>query len=194
MFAWFFRRRYLRFTRHVAGAIRRRLVRGAVLLALLFAAHAGAMMAAEGLDLPDALWLTITTATTVGYGDLSREDAGRPPRHLAVPVLASASSSSPRSPPTSSTTAPWKRERRRRGEFKWKHMKDHLLIVNVPANDTETYLSRLVSPDPPHAVARRPAGAATDPPVIPTGCPPASSRRGSRTTTRSPKAPKASKQ
>lgn len=144
MFAWFFRRRYLRFTRHVAGAIRRRLVRGAVLLALLFAAHAGAMMAAEGLDLPDALWLTITTATTVGYGDLSaKTPAGRLATllclySLGIFLLAQIAADV-------FDYRALKRERRRRGEFKWKHMKDHLLIVNVPANDTETYLSRLVS-------------------------------------------------
>ena len=145
-FAWLFRRRrrYFRFTRHVAGAIRRRLVRGAVLLALLFAAHAGAMMAAEGLDLPDALWLTITTATTVGYGDLSaKTPAGRLATllclySLGIFLLAQIAADV-------FDYRALKRERRRRGEFKWKHMKDHLLIVNVPADDTETYLSRLVS-------------------------------------------------
>ena len=146
MFAWFFRRRrrYLRFTRHAAGAIRRRLVRAVALLVILFAAHAGAMMAAEGLDLPDALWLTITTATTVGYGDLSAETpAGRLATVLClysfgIFLLAQAAADV-------FDYRALRRERRRRGEFRWKHMKDHLLIVNVPAEDTETYLARLVS-------------------------------------------------
>ena len=145
MLVWFFwRRRYLRFTRHVAGAIRRRLVCAAALLVVLFAAHAGTMMAAEGLDLPDALWLTITTATTVGYGDLSaKTPAGRLATvlclySLGIFLLAQIAADV-------FDYRAVQRERRRRGEFKWKHMKDHLLIVNVPAEDAETYLTRLVS-------------------------------------------------
>ena len=145
MLAWLFRRRrYLRFTRHAAGAIRRRLARAIGLLAVLFAVHTGVMMAAEGLHLPDALWLTITTATTVGYGDLS---AATPAGRLAT-VLCLYSFGIFLLAQIATDVFDYRalrRERRRRGDFKWKHMKDHLLIVNVPAQDTETYLTRLVS-------------------------------------------------
>ena len=141
---WFRRRRYLRFTRHVAVAIRRRLVRVAALFALLFVAHSAAMMAFEGLPLGDALWLSITTATTVGYGDLSAETvAGRAATAicmylLGIFLLAQAASD-------------WfefralRRERRRRGEFTWRRMKNHLLVVNVPSQEPNAYLSRLVA-------------------------------------------------
>ena len=145
MIAWLFRRRrYLRFTRHLAGAIRRRLARAVGLLALLFAVHTGVMMIAEGLALPDALWLTITTATTVGYGDFS---AATPIGRLAT-VLCLYSFGIFLLAQIATDVFDYRtlqRERRRRGEFHWKHMKDHLLIVNVPAEDTETYLSRLVA-------------------------------------------------
>ena len=140
---WFRRRRYLRFTRHVAGAIRRRLIRVAALFLALFVIHVAAMMAVEGLSLSDAVWLTITTATTVGYGDLS---AVTPLGRLAtilcmylfgIFLLAQAASDL-------FDYRALRRERRRRGEFKWRNMKDHLLIVNVPAQDADTYLARFV--------------------------------------------------
>ena len=140
---WFRRRRYLRFTRHVAGAIRRRLIRVAALFALLFVVHVWAMMAMEGFDLSEAAWLTITTATTVGYGDIS---ASTPLGRLAtvlcmylfgIFLLAQAASDL-------FDYRALRRERRRRGEFRWRNMKNHLLIVNVPAQDADSYLIRLV--------------------------------------------------
>ena len=140
---WFRRRRYLRFTRHVAGAIRRRLLRVVAIFAALFAIHVMVMMTVEGLGLGDALWLTITTATTVGYGDLHADTAvGR----LATVVcmylfgiflLAQAASDL-------FDYRALLRERRRRGEFRWRNMNDHLLIVNVPRHDADAYLARLV--------------------------------------------------
>ena len=140
---WFLRRRYLRFTRHVAGAIRRRLIRVAALFLALFIVHVAAMMAFEGFDLIDAIWLSITTSTTVGYGDIS---ASTPLGRLAtvlcmylfgIFLLAQAASDL-------FDYRALRRERRRRGEFKWRNMKDHLLIVNVPAQDADGYLARLI--------------------------------------------------
>ena len=140
---WLRRRRYLRFTRHVAGAIRRRLLRVVLLFLALFVLHVAAMMAAEGYGLLDAIWLTMTTATTVGYGDIS---AKTPTGRIATIVcmylfgiflLAQAASDL-------FEYRALLRERRRRGEFKWRNMKDHLLIVNVPVQDADAYLVRLV--------------------------------------------------
>ena len=140
---WFRRRRYLRFTRHVAGAIRRRLLRVAALFAGLFVLHVAAMMTVEEFGLLEAIWLTMTTATTVGYGDIS---ATTPMGRLAtmlcmylfgIFLLAQAASDL-------FDYRALLRERRRRGEFKWRNMKAHLLIVNVPSQDAEHYLERLV--------------------------------------------------
>ena len=47
----------------------------ALLFVLLMALHVIAMVLFEGLSLGDAAWLTITTATTVGYGDISAATA-----------------------------------------------------------------------------------------------------------------------
>ena len=148
---WLQRRRYLRFTRHIAGAIRRRLLRVCGLFLLLFAAHVGAMMALEGLGAADAVWLTITTATTVGYGDLSAATPlGRAATVLCmylfgIFLLAQGASEL-------FDYRALQRERRRRGEFKWRNMKDHLLIVNVPSQDADSYLLRLL-----HHVRRAPS-------------------------------------
>ena len=140
---WFLRRRYLRFTRHAAGAIRQRLIRVAALFAVLFAVHVAAMMATEGYDALQAVWLTMTTATTVGYGDIA---ATTPAGRIATIVcmylfgiflLAQAASDL-------FDYRALLRERRRRGEFKWRDMKNHLLILNVPAQDADGYLARLV--------------------------------------------------
>ena len=140
---WFRRRRYLRFTRHVAGAIRRRLLRVVLLFAGLFIVHVAAMMTAEDFDMLEAVWLTMTTATTVGYGDISAETPiGRLATMLCmylfgIFLLAQAASDL-------FDYRALLRERRRRGEFRWRNMKDHLLIVNVPSQDAEHYLARLV--------------------------------------------------
>ena len=148
---WLRRRRYLRFTRHVAVAIRRRLARVVFLFLALFALHVAAMMTFEGFDWIHAAWLTITTATTVGYGDIA---ASTPLGRLAtvlcmyllgIFLLAQAASDL-------FDYRALRRERRRRGEFQWRNMKDHLLIVNVPAQDADGYLLRLV-----HHVRRAPS-------------------------------------
>ena len=140
---WFRRRRYLRFTRNVAGAIRARLLRVVAAFVTLFLLHVAAMMAFEGFGLGEAMWLTMTTATTVGYGDISPESpAGRWATVVCmylfgIFLLAQAASDL-------FDYRALRRERRRRGEFQWRNMKDHLLIVNVPAQDANAYLRQLV--------------------------------------------------
>lgn len=140
---WLRRRRYLRFTRNVAGAIRARLVRVALLFLALFFLHVAAMMAFEGFDAGEAMWLTMTTATTVGYGDISAESPGGRLATvvcmylLGIFLLAQAASDL-------FDYRALRRERRRRGEFQWRNMKDHLLIINVPAQDATAYLRQLV--------------------------------------------------
>ena len=53
-------------------------------LAVVSVAHAGAMVWFEGMEAGDALWLTMTTMTTVGYGDLS---AATPAGRIAAAAL-----------------------------------------------------------------------------------------------------------
>ena len=140
---WFVRRRYFRFSRHIAGAIRRRLVRAIALFVVLFVIHVLVMMAAEGFGLGDAVWLTITTATTVGYGDISAASAvGRTATILCMYVfgiflLAQIATDV-------FDYRALQRDRRRRGQLEWKNMKDHLLVINVPTEYPEAYLARFV--------------------------------------------------
>lgn len=73
-----FRRRARRLRRRIGGDLRFRILSLAGILAVLFGLHVLAMWLLEGLSLGDAAWLTITTATTVGYGDISATStAGR---------------------------------------------------------------------------------------------------------------------
>lgn len=50
--------------------LKTRLIKYFLLLSLIFALHIFAMMLFEGMSAMDGLWLTFTSATTVGYGDL----------------------------------------------------------------------------------------------------------------------------
>ncbi|NJC26532.1 potassium channel family protein [Neolewinella antarctica] len=62
--------------RAVGGDLIFRILLLAGILLLLFFLHIVAMVLLEGLSLGDAAWLTITTATTVGYGDISAATPG----------------------------------------------------------------------------------------------------------------------
>ncbi len=111
-------------------------------LVLVIALHTAAMAGIEGMAAGDALWLTLTTITTVGYGDHAAQTvAGRVATAVLVYlggifVLFQAAT----------TYFEYRAERRflmRRGRWRWT-MKDHILLLNVPEVHTEAYLCRLV--------------------------------------------------
>lgn len=79
-----FRRAARRTRRRLGGSSRFRILSLAVVLAVLFGLHTAAMVGLEGLSVGEAAWLTVTTATTVGYGDLS---AGTPAGRWATVLL-----------------------------------------------------------------------------------------------------------
>ena len=101
-----------------------------------------AMMVFEGLNLSDAIWLTLTTMTTVGYGDMSAETAmGRFATivlmyGIGIFLLAQ-------------IAGEWidfrinRRERMRKGLWRW-NMKNHIVVVNSPERDGVRYLRLLV--------------------------------------------------
>jgi len=101
------------------------------------------MMLLEGLSFKDALWLTMTSITTVGYGDLSaKTDLGRLTTIVLIYIGGIAL--------LAKLVAEYidhrieRREKQIRGLWEWKAMKDHLLIINIPDQDTKRYLKRLI--------------------------------------------------
>ena len=120
----------------------RTVLRFSAYLLLVIALHTAAMVGIEGMTTGDALWLTLTTITTVGYGDhTATTAAGRVATVVLVYVggifvLFEAAT----------TYFEYRAERRflmRRGRWRW-DMKDHILLLNVPEAHTEAYLCRLV--------------------------------------------------
>lgn len=105
--------------------------------------HTVAMMCFEGLSFSDSLWLTLSTITTVGYGDLSaKTDMGRATTIIliymgGITLLAELAAEyiEHRLERTS---------RKLKGRWEWKKVKDHIVIINTPIQDSDRYLSRLI--------------------------------------------------
>lgn len=120
-----------------------RIQRSAGLLAGLLLLHALAMMAFEGFSFGEALWLTFTTITTVGYGDISASTpAGRVATVgliylVGITLLATVASDYIDYRIT-------RRERMQRGQWSW-HMQDHIVFINAPRLNGEQYFRRVVS-------------------------------------------------
>lgn len=125
-----------------ADELHHQLLRSLIALTVLFSLHIIAMMIFEKLALDDALWLTLTTATTVGYGDISAAStAGRISTALllymgGIFILAK----------TAGDYFDYRAEsrlRKKRGLWNWK-MSDHILIINAPGVDRERFFLRVV--------------------------------------------------
>lgn len=113
-----------------------------VLLIFVFSLHIALMMVYEGLSVGDATWLTLTTATTVGYGDISATTTqGRLATVLLIYlggifILAK----------VVGDYFDYRlsvRERRNKGQWSWK-MKNHIVILNSPSHSGDRYLQRLI--------------------------------------------------
>ncbi len=137
------RRRYLKYTRHYEKRFLIRLGKVAFLLIVLIMAHTAGMMYLEKMPFGNALWLSITTVTTVGYGDYSAITwQGRLVTTLFLYVFAISL--------LAQLAAEFfdyrllSRERKIKGLWSWKDMKDHLLIINTPNDQTEQYLHQLI--------------------------------------------------
>ncbi len=138
------RRRYLKFTKHQDRQAYYKLGRLLLILLLLVFIHSVAMVYFEGLSLNDALWLSITTVTTVGYGDLSAASwQGRIITSVCMYIFAISL--------LAQLAAEFFecrvqiREDKQKGNWTWSDMKNHLLIINTPDRNTDTYLNRLIA-------------------------------------------------
>ncbi len=116
--------------------------RFSLILTLLFLLHIAAMMHYEKMGLGDAVWLTFTTATTVGYGDLSASTtAGRVATIVllylgGIFILAK----------VVGDYFDYRmeiRDKKLKGQWSWK-MKNHIVILNTPSHAGGRYLERLI--------------------------------------------------
>ncbi|TSE00060.1 two pore domain potassium channel family protein [Skermania sp. ID1734] len=118
-----------------------RLRRSAAVLFALLAAHVTAMMIFEHSQfkhgLFDAIWLTLTTVVTVGYGDIAPHTVGG---RLATMVLLYAAAVF-MAANIASLAVELRMDRiarMRDGKWKW-NLKDHLLIIHSPEHGAERY-------------------------------------------------------
>ena len=136
------RRRQERFRSLTDIARRRHILELFVIFSLLMVANIGAMMYFEGYALEDAAWLTLTTVTRVGFGDLSPVTA---PGRIAVVLLLYGFGIFL----LAQIVGEWidqrldRRDRMQRGIWRW-HMKNHILVLNTPDTQGAVYLRLLV--------------------------------------------------
>jgi len=118
------------------------LKRTAVYLFFMLSAHTWAMMVFEKLSFLDGFWLTLTTVTTVGYGDLSAATLeGRLSTILILfvgSVFVAAKAAGDYFEYRSHI-----RQRKLKGQWRW-NMSGHIVIMNTPANFGVQYLQRLI--------------------------------------------------
>ncbi len=122
--------------------IRKKIVKLVLFLGGLVLAHSVAMVQLENMTLWQGVWLTLTTLTTVGYGDLS---AHTPAGQLATILLMYVSAI---------TLVTFiisdyidyriaRNERIRTGHWDW-NMENHILIINSPKHNAFSFFNRLV--------------------------------------------------
>ena len=140
---YFWRRRRFEWYSYQTHQDRRRQIARLMLLLLAVAlTHVIAMMVFEDLGLADAIWLTLTTMTTVGYGDYSAQTGFG--RLLTIILMYTVGIFL-----LAQIAGEWidyriaRKERMRTGQWRW-HMKDHILIINTPEADGRRYLRVLV--------------------------------------------------
>lgn len=122
--------------------IRQTLLRAGSYLAIVFALHTWAMVALEGLSTGDALWLTLTTVVTVGYGDHA---AATPLGRLATVTLLYFGGIFVMFH-VAADYFEYRAERKAamvRGRWRWR-MENHVLLLNAPTVNRDRYVLGLV--------------------------------------------------
>jgi len=111
-------------------------------LSVMLVGHVVAMMSFEKLSFWDASWLTLTTVTTVGYGDISAVTFwGRLSTILilfvgSIFIVAKAAGDY-------FDYRASKREKMLKGDWRW-NMNDFIAILNTPSSNGEEYLHKLI--------------------------------------------------
>lgn len=137
-------RRKKQLTKHLSSNIYLRIAKLISFLLLLVFINSIAMVAFEKMAIGDAIWLSFTTLTTVGYGDYSPSTLpGRVTTVLCMYCFAITLLSL-----LAAEIIEWrlsKTEKKRKGLWEWRQMNNHIQIINTPNKDTERYLSRLIA-------------------------------------------------
>jgi len=132
-----------RLTKHLSTDIYRRVSKLFLAMFILIAINSIGMIFFEKMTPGDAIWLSFTTITTVGYGDFSPSTlAGR-----AVTILTMYGFAITILSLLAAEVIEWrlvKTEKKKKGYWEWKGMPEHIQIINTPSVDAERYLSRLV--------------------------------------------------
>lgn len=124
------------------NSIRQDLTRTFLTLFALCVAHIFAMVVFENLSVEDSVWLTLTTATTVGYGDMSAETLyGRLSTIIlmyaaGIAVLAQAAS-------LYFDYKQSKNDAILNGKWRWT-MENHIVFLNAPAREPMNYFMRFM--------------------------------------------------
>jgi len=111
-------------------------------IALIIAAHTLAMMHIEGFGFSDSIWLTLTSITTVGYGDVS---AATPLGRLATVLIIYFGGIFvvAKSAGDFFDYRGLRREAMKYGNWSWSHMKNHIVVIGSKV-DSELHLARLL--------------------------------------------------
>ncbi len=121
---------------------KRNIIRLFAILICLVSIHVVGMMLVEGQSLRDAIWFTMTTITTVGYGDQSPTTVWGQAITITLMYLVGISL-------LAQIVGEWiefridRKERMLKGMWRW-DMNDHLVIINSPDRDGDRYLQTLV--------------------------------------------------
>ena len=141
-YAYWRRRRYQKYSNLTTSDRKRKLADLLVMLLFLVSGHVLAMVLLEDMSIQGALWLTLTTITTVGYGDLSAVTvAGRTVTIVMLYIFGIFLLAQ-----IAGEFIDFRMDRRdkmRLGLWRWS-MKDHIVIINTPDTDGVRYLQRLV--------------------------------------------------
>jgi len=115
-----------------------------LLLVLMVLTNTWSMMRFDGLSFGDGLWVSLTSVTTVGYGDFSASSTLAriitvvTIYLMGITLLAQIAAEFFESRINI-------REMKVKGLWRWKAMNEHLLIINTPKYNKEQYLGHLLS-------------------------------------------------
>ena len=136
------RRRHHWYSAQTSNDRRSQIIKLFLVLLGLVLANVAAMMCFEKLSFEDAIWLTMTTIATVGYGDMSATTAfGRLSTILFMYLVGIFL--------LAQIVGEWldyrldRKERMRKGLWRWT-MKDHIVIIFTPLQNGARYLRILV--------------------------------------------------